>query len=91
VSAVRTMLEWPSMSWTTFKSAPRVRVRRQGLEPRTRGLRGGVPGHPSKHGANIDANWSRPLWPRTSETRPGKAAGIAGKGIGARPGATCYL
>jgi hypothetical protein len=24
---------------------------------------GGVPGRPSKHGANIDGHWSRPIWP----------------------------
>ena len=83
-----------------------VRVRRQGLEPRTRGLRvrcsvrlfslncchamlaragschlsgrrdprlaadtgwcRGVPGHPSKHGANIGGYRSRPPWSRAS-------------------------
>ena len=81
------------------KNASSVRVRRQGLEPRTRGLRvrsSGVlllpstsmfklarwqdirnplrrvpsadglyrvvPGHPSKHGANMETVRSRPLW-----------------------------
>src|SRR6266702_4346399 len=43
-----------------------------------------VPGRPSKHGANIDAYWSRPLWLRELETRPGESGGIVVKGTGGR-------
>src|SRR5579859_8031869 len=40
-------------------------------------------GRPSKHGANIGAYRSRPLWL--------EAAGIVGKGIDARRNASCWL
>ena len=49
-------------------------MRRQGLEPRTRGLRAGccraVPGHPSNHGASTGGYRSRPLGWRAALRRP---------------------
>ena len=55
------------------------------------GLCRGVPGHPSKHGANVDVHRSRPPWPRMSGLWRGEAMAIVGKGIDAWRDAMCEL
>lgn len=56
------------------------------LHPSARPTCQGVPGHPSKHGANIDMYWSRPLCRGCRRRGRDRPWGIVGKGIDVRRG-----
>lgn len=50
-----------------------------------------LPGHPSKHGANVGAHRSRPPWSSSPGAWRGETVAIVGKGIDAWRGATCQM